>query len=86
MLLDHAEQLTFSDFVTCVERFVAQADPDGSHDARDDAVEHRNAHVRDLAGMVDITAHGGDGLTTAEMISIHQRFTEAEYRANVDAR
>lgn len=86
LLLDHAEQLPFCDFVTCVERFVAQADADGAHDARDDAVEHRDAHVRDLAGMVDITAHGGDGLTTAEMISIHQRFVEAEYRADVDAR
>lgn len=86
ILLHHAEQLPYADFSACVERFVAGADPDGTHDARDDAIEHRNAHVGDLGGMVDITAHGGDGLTTAELIAIHQQFTEAEYRADIDAR
>ena len=86
MLLDHAEQLPYSEWIQCVDRFVARADEDGAHDARDDAIEHRNAHVCDVGGMVDITAHGGDGLTTAELIAIHQRFTEAEYRVDVDAR
>ena len=86
ILLRHAEQLPYADFCECVERFVAGADPDGAHDARDDAIEHRNAHVGDLGGMVDITAQGGDGLTTAELIAIHRRFTEAEYQADVDAR
>ena len=86
MLLDHAEQLPFSEFSQCVERFVALADQDGAHDARDDAVEHRDAHVSDVGGMVDITAHGGDGLTTAELMAIHRRFTEAEHRADVEAR
>jgi hypothetical protein len=86
ILLDYAEQLPFVEFSACADRFVAGADPDGAHDARDDAVEHRNAHVVDLSGTLDIAAHGGDGLTTAELIAIHQRFTEAEYRADVDAR
>ena len=86
MLLDHAEQLPFSDFSVCVDRFVALADADGAHDARDDAVEHRDAHVSNVGGMVDIGAHGGDGLTTAELMAIHQRFTEAEYRLDVEAR
>jgi hypothetical protein len=36
--------------------------------------------------MVDITAHGGDGLTTAELMAIHQRFVEAEYQADVELR
>jgi hypothetical protein len=86
LLLENAEQLAYSDFGVCVDRFVAQADPDGAHDARDDAVEHRDAHVRDVAGMVDVTAHGGDGLTAAEMIAIFGRFCEAEYRSDVDRR
>lgn len=86
ILLDAAEQLCYLDFSTCVDRFVGQADEDGAHDARDDAVEHRDAHVRDVGGTLDITARGGDGSTTAELIAIHQRFTEAEYRADVDAR
>jgi hypothetical protein len=86
ILLNHAEQLPFVEFSACADRFVAGADPDGAHDTRDDAVDHRNAHVVDLGGTLDIAAHGGDGLTTAELIAIHQRFTEAEYRADVDAR
>ena len=86
ILLDQAEQLPYSEFSQCVDRFVALADEDGAHDARDDAIEHRDAHVSDVGGMVDITAHGGDGLTTAELMAIHQRFTEAEYRADVEAR
>jgi hypothetical protein len=86
MLLDDAEQLSYGDFSQCVERFESQADEHGAHDARDDAIEHRDAHVSHVGGTVDITAHGGDGLTTAELMEIHQRFADAEYRADVEAR
>ena len=86
MLLDDAEQLSYSEFSQCVERFVSRADQDGAHDARDDAIEHRDAHVTHVGGMVDITAHGGDGLTTAELMAIHRRFVEAEYQADIEAR
>ena len=86
ILLDDAEQLSYRDFSQCVDRFVNIADQDGAHDARDDAIEHRDAHVIHLGDTLDITAHGGDGLTTAELIAIHQRFTEIEYRADTDAR
>jgi hypothetical protein len=86
MLLDDAEQLPYSEWVQCVDRFVALADQDGAHDARDDAIEHRDAHISHVGAMVDIAAHGGDALTTAELIAIHQRFTEAEYQADVAAR
>jgi hypothetical protein len=86
MLLDHAEQLPYSEFSQCIERFVTLADQDGTHDARDDAVEHRDAHVDHVAGTVDLTAHGGDGLTAAELITIHRRFADAEYRADLEAR
>ena len=86
ILLDNAEQLPYSEFSQCVDRFVNQADQDGAHDARDDAIEHRDAHITHVGGSVDITAHGGDALTTAELIAIHQRFTEAEYQTDVDAR
>ncbi len=86
LLLEKAEQLPYADFATCVDRFVARADTDGAHDERDDALEHRDAQVRPVGGMIDIAAHGGNGLTAAEMISIHQRFTEEEYRNDVEAR
>lgn len=86
MLLDHAERLSYTDFGVCVDRFITHADQDGAHDARDDAVENRDARVVDVGGMVDVTAHGGDGISAAEMIAIFQRFCEAEFRNDVDAR
>ena len=86
MLLEQAEQLPHRDFVECVDRFSALADADGAHLDRDDAVEHRDARADGVGGMLDVTAHGGDGVTAAEMIAIHRRFTEAEYRADVEAR
>lgn len=86
LLLDDAEHLPFADFSVCVERFVALADADGAQDSRDDAVEHRDAHVRSVAGMVDVTATGGDAVSAAELIAIFERFSEAEYHADVRAR
>ncbi len=86
ILLDQAEQLPYSQWAQCVDRFVTLADVDGAHDARDHAIEHRDAHITDLGGMVDIAAHGGDALTTAELIAIHQRFTQAEYQTDLDTR
>lgn len=86
LLLDDAERLPYAEFDVCVDRFVAQADADGAHDSRDDAIEHRDAHVSEVAGMVDISAHGGDGVSTAELIAIFERFTEAEFQADLRAR
>jgi hypothetical protein len=86
ILLDHAEQLSYSEFSHCVDRFVTLADIDGAHDGRDDAIEHRDAHVSAVGGIVDIAAHGGDGLTTTELIAIHRRFIDAEYRTDLEAR
>ncbi len=86
ILLEHAEQLPDRDLAVCVARFVALADADGAHDRRDDAVEHRDAHVNDVGGMLDLTAHGGHGTVAAELIAIHRRFTDVEYRADVETR
>ena len=80
------EELSFVDFERCVDRFVSHADLDGAHDARDDAVEHRTASIVEVGGMLDVSAHGGDGTTTAEMIEIFQRFCEAEFRADIESR
>lgn len=86
MLLERAEELPHRDFVACVERFRALADSDGAHVDRDEAVEHRDARVTEVGGMLDVDAHGGDGVIAAELMAIHRRFTEAEYRADVEAR
>lgn len=85
-LLEHAEQMPYSDFVAVVDHFVARADEDGSHEDRDEAVEGRRARVTDVGGMLDVRASGGDGLLTAELVEIHARFTEIEYRSDLEAR
>lgn len=84
-LLQHAEQMPYSDFATVVDHFVNRADEDGAHDDRDHAIEGRRARVVDVAGTLDVRATGGDGLVTAELIAIHQRFTEIEFRNDLAA-
>jgi Domain of unknown function (DUF222) len=86
LLLDNAEQLSHREFMMCIDRFVANADEDGAHDARDDGIEHRDARVTSVGGMAAIDAHGSDALTAAELIAVHERFTEAEYNADLAAR
>ena len=84
LLMDHAEQLSYSDLSTVVERFVALADTEGAHDDRDVAVEARSARVVGVGGRLDVSASGGDGLVTAEMVAIFQRFCDAEHRRDLD--
>jgi hypothetical protein len=84
-LLQHAEQMPYSDFATVVDHFMERADEDGAHDDRDQSIEGRRALVVDVAGTLDIRASGGDGLVTAELIAIHRRFTEIEYRNDLEA-
>lgn len=86
LLLDDAEHLSYREFDLCVERFVAHADQDGAHDARDDAIEHRDAHVVELAGVLDVSANGGDPTTAAEVVAIFDQFCNAEYRADLASR
>jgi len=84
-LLRHAEQMSYSDFAVVVDHFVARADEDGAHDDRNHAIEGRRARVVDVAGTLDLRASGGDGLITAELVAIQQRFTEIEYRKDLEA-
>lgn len=84
-LLQHAEQMPYSDFAAVIDHFVARADEDGAHDDRDQAIEGRTARVIDVGGTLDVRASGGDGLLTAELIEIHGRFTDIEYRNDLAA-
>lgn len=84
-LLQHAEQMPYHDFAAVVDHFVAQADEDGAHDDRDAEVEGRTARVVGVGGSLDVRASGGDGLTAAEMVEIHARFTDIEFRADLEA-
>ena len=85
-LLEHAEQLPYSDFTTAVDHFVSLADIDGAHDGRDGNVEGRSAAVLGVGSSMHISATGGDALTTAEMIAIHDHYCELEYRRDVKER
>jgi Domain of unknown function (DUF222) len=86
MLLDNAEHLPYSDFAATVDHFESRADADGAHDDRDAQIDGRRARVVDVGGSLDARASGGDGLTTAEMLAIHDHFTELEYQADLEAR
>jgi hypothetical protein len=86
LLLEHAEQLPYSDFTAALDHFVAQADADGAHDDRDGNVEGRSAAVLAVGSSLHITASGGDALTTAEMIAIHERYCDREYEQDLDVR
>ena len=84
-LLEHAERMPYSDFVSVVDHFVERADEDGAHDDRDQAVAGRRARVVDVGGTLDVRASGGEALTAAELIEIHNRFTDFEFRADLEA-
>jgi len=81
-----SHRLPYSDFTTAVDHFVSLADIDGAHDDRDGNVEGRSAAVLDVGSSMHISATGGDALTTAEMIAIHDHYCELEYRRDVQER
>lgn len=85
-LVTNAEELCFEDFTSTVDHFVAHADGDGAHDARDDAVEHRRAQVVGVGPTLDVSAFGGDGATTDEMIGIFEAFCDKEFDKDRTAR
>lgn len=86
VLLEHAEHLPFDDFKTCVDRFVMLADLDGAFNDLTANLEHRTALVTEVGGSVDISAHGGSPLTATKMITIFERFVQAEFHKDVEAR
>lgn len=86
ILVEQAEVLESADFAKLVDETVKRLDVDGAHDARDDSIEHRDAHVSPLGEGVAITVTGGDPLTAAELQRIFERFDDAEYAKDVAAR
>ncbi len=86
LLLEQAETLSHREFADCAEHFVRIADADGAHLDRDEQIEHRDARVTEVGGSLDLRAHGGDPLATAEVISIFSRFEQAEFETDRAAR
>ncbi len=86
ILLDHAEHLPFDDYRVCVRRWVMLADLDGAYRDMVADVDRRAATVTSIGSAVDVRASGGDGLRAERMIQIFDRFVEAEFRNDVEAR
>ncbi len=86
ILVEQAEILDSLDFATLVDETIRRLDEDGAHDARDDSIEHRNAHVSAVGEGVAIHAHGGAPLEAAEMVEVFDAFVEAEFQKDVAAR
>lgn len=85
-LIAQAEILEAADFSKLVDHTIDRLDPDGAHDDRDHAIEHRRASVSTVGGSLHITAFGGDGPTAAEVQAIFERFADAEFARDVAAR
>ncbi len=84
VLVEHGEVLSFDEFRVCVRRWETPADLDGTY--HDIGVEGRTAHIVEIDGTLDLRASGGDPLTIAELIGIHQHFIELEHRADIETR
>ena len=86
ILLEHAEHLSYEDFRIVTRQWETLADLDGAQDDHDASHERRTASVIELNGSLDIRASGGSGMATAEVITIFQRFVQAEFDKDVAAR
>ena len=85
IFIEQAEILESADFLKLVDSTVKRLDADGSHDARDDAIEHRDARVSAVGDGVVISASGGDPVTAVELEQILERFSDNEYAKDVAA-
>ena len=83
ILVEQAELLEAPDFAELVDETIRRLDEDGSHDARDESIEHRNAHVSAVGDAVEVRGSGGAPLEAAEMVEIFDSFVEAEFDADV---
>ena len=71
--------MSFEEFRVCVRRWEALADDDGAHRDREASVEGRSAFVGTLGQGVVVSATGGDPLQAAELVTIFERFVDAEF-------
>ncbi len=86
LLVEQCEQLSYNNAKLCVERWISNADEDGAHRDREISAEHRNASVMPDGHGIRVRADGGDAVTAAEMTAIYERFVEAEFAKDVEAR
>ncbi|MFN3257231.1 MAG: DUF222 domain-containing protein [Ilumatobacter sp.] len=83
-LVSVAEHMDFDALSVCVRRWELNVDPDGIADDIAAAAAGRRAHVVELDGAVDVSARGGDPIATAEMVTVFQRYVDAEWRIDAE--
>lgn len=86
LLTEHAEQLDHADFRIAIERFITNADPDGTFNTHQFHDEQRIASAAIHDGAIDLHASGGDPLRATEMKTAFDRACEAEFRRDCDTR
>ncbi len=85
-LTDAAVRFEFDEFMLVLQRFMLGADPDGSHDDRDTAIEGRDARIVVNGGQLDASIVGGDVLTAEELKAVFDAYVDAEFQRDLAAR
>lgn len=84
LLMDHAVELPYHDFIKVCRRWEQLADADGAHRRSDYAHDGRDARFDVLDAELHLRAHGGHG-QGATIRDIFQHFLDAEFVADWDA-
>ena len=86
VLLDLAEHTSHHEFAIHISDLIAHLDQDGAFNDTQTAVDSRRATVVEVAGMLMVSAHGGDPIQAAQIQAIFDSFVEGEYRRDIDTR
>lgn len=86
VFLELAEHSSFREFESQVDQFVQATDQDGAFADLAAAVDGRTASVVEVGGTLDMTVRGGDPLQATQVVAVFDRFVDAEYRRDLDAR
>ena len=84
--VERAEHATLADLRDDISSFLQFADQDGAFRDLASAIEHRTARVSDVGGAIDISASGGDPITSARLVAIFEHFVQREFELDVEAR
>lgn len=86
VLVELAEHSSHREFEGQVTQLIGQLDQDGTLADTADAVSGRRASVVEVGGMLVVAAHGGDPVQAAQVQAVFDRFVDAEYRRDLQAR
>lgn len=86
IFLERAEYESADDLRTAVDGFLNLADQDGSFAALCCEIEHRDATVQVVGGILHVRASGGDPITADEVATTFEWFCEREFERDVAER